>query len=419
MIKDFLNDRFGMFIHWGLYAIPARGEWVQSYERMDEKAYQKYFDEFDCSSCNPAKWARLAKECGMKYAVMTAKHHDGFCLFDSQLTDFKATKTRAGKDLVREYVEAFRNEGLKVGLYYSLLDWHHPDYPVYHDKQHPMRDNEEYKDISQEFSNYIDYFHGQVHELLTGYGKIDLFWFDFSYQDLVNDMSGEKWEASKLIQMIRSIQPDIILNDRMGGHTGSIFPTLQYGDFVSPEQYLPKKGMREKDGRSIPWEACITLNNHWGYYAGDNDYKQPKDIIRALVECTSKDGNLIVNVGPNAKGELPEESVRILKEVGEWMNKNSSSIYGCGAADLDKPEWGRLTKKGKKLYAHIFDRGIGPIILEGLSGKLCSARFLWDCSEVNISTPWNQPDNVTDAFLNLAAYKLPDERDTVIEIDLK
>lgn len=152
-------------------------------------------------------------------------------------------------------------------------------------------------------------------------GKLIYFGLTFSYQDSVNDMTGEKWEASKLIQMVHELQPDIVMNDRMGGHTGSIFPTLQYGDFVSPEQYLPKCGMKDADGNSIPWEACTTLNNHWGYFAGDNDYKQPKDVIRALIECVSKNGNLIVNVGPDARGNIPEESVRILREVGKWMQK--------------------------------------------------------------------------------------------------
>lgn len=418
-MQRFLHNRFGMFIHWGLYSIPARGEWVQSYERISAQEYQKYFDQFDCAGYNPKEWARLAKQAGMKYAVMTAKHHDGFCLFDSKLTDFKSVNTHAGKDLIAEYVEAFRSEGIQVGLYYSLLDWHHPDYPAYRDKQHPMRDNKEFEGISQNFSRYLHYFHEQVRELMTNYGKIDLLWFDFSYEDEVNDMSGEKWAATKLIRMVRELQPDIVINDRMGGHTGSIFPTLQYGDFVSPEQYLPKYGMKDAAGHSMPWEACITLNQHWGYFAGDSDYKPAKDVIRALTECVSKNGNLIVNVGPDARGRIPEEAAEILCTVGKWMQKNSSAIYGCGAAKFEKPEWGRFTQDGKKLYAHIFDRGIGPLVLENMAGKIQSARYLGDLSEVNIDLPWNQPDNATDAFLNFSSSRLPDEKDTVIEISLK
>jgi alpha-L-fucosidase len=414
----FLQDRFGMFIHFGLYSIPARGEWVQSYERIGEEEYRKYFEQFNPVDYRPAEWAKLARESGMKYAVLTAKHHDGFCLFDSQFTDFKSTNTPIGRDLIREYVEAFRAEGIRVGFYYSLLDWHHPDYPAYHDKQHPMRDNEEFNGIPQDFSRYVEYFHNQVKELLTNYGKIDLMWFDFSYEDSVNDMSGEKWGASELIRMIRSLQPDIILNDRMGGHTGSIHPTLQYGDFVSPEQYLPKYGMTDANGTSIPWEACVTLNDHWGYCAGDRNYKQPKDVIRALTECVSKNGNLILNVGPDAKGNIPEPAAAVLQQVGKWLRKNGDSIYRCKAAKREKPEWGRFTQNGKKLYAHVYERGIGPIFLEGMAGQIRSARLLSDGSEVNIETPWNQPDNHDDAFLNLGPGCLPDESDTVIEIDL-
>ncbi|MCL2699763.1 MAG: alpha-L-fucosidase, partial [Defluviitaleaceae bacterium] len=192
--KWFMHDRFGMFIHWGLYSIPARGEWVRSVERISNEDYQKYFDAFDPIGYDPREWARLAAKAGMRYAVLTAKHHDGFCLFDSKLTDYKATNTRAGRDLVREYVDAFRAEGLKVGLYFSLIDWYHPDFPHYEDRQHPMRDNEAFKNHAQveRFDRYLDYMHGQVREICTGYGKLDILWFDFSYPG----MSGEKWRAT-------------------------------------------------------------------------------------------------------------------------------------------------------------------------------------------------------------------------------
>lgn len=173
------EERFGMFIHWGLYAIPARGEWVRSTERISVEDYEQYFEEFDPVCYDPKKWAKLARQAGMKYAVLTTKHHDGFCLFDSAYTDYKATNTKAGRDLVREYVDAFRAEGIKVGFYYSLLDWHHPDYPHYGDRQHPMRENPAYGNEKRNFSNYVTYLHNQVRELMTNYGKIDLLWFDF------------------------------------------------------------------------------------------------------------------------------------------------------------------------------------------------------------------------------------------------
>ncbi len=413
----FMKDRFGMFIHWGLYSIPARGEWVRSQERISTEDYRKYFDAFDPKDYRPREWARLAREAGMRYAVLTAKHHDGFCLFDSGLTDYKATRTKAGRDLVREFLEAFRAEGLKVGLYYSLLDWHHPDYPAWGDPFHPMRGNEAFRDRKQDFGRYLDYFHGQVRELLTNYGKIDVLWLDFSYKGRDGDMAGETWRAAKLIRMVRGLQPDILVNNRLGGDGTQ--KELTYGDFTSPEQSLPRAGIADGSGNPVPWEACITLNDHWGYCAADHNYKQPKEIVRALAECAGKNGNLILNVGPDARGNFPGESVEILKKVGAWMEKNGESIYGCTAAPLPKPDWGRYTKKGNRLYAHLLDRGIGPVVLEGLSGKIAGARLLSDGSEVDCSLPWNVAESGGDAFLNLRSSALPCEADTVVELALK
>lgn len=411
--KWFRDVRFGMFIHWGLYSIPARGEWVRSHEKINIEDYEKYFHEFNPVKYDPKKWARAAKAAGMKYAVITTKHHDGFCLFDSKLTEYKVTNTPAGRDLIKEYVEAFRSEGLGVGFYYSLLDWYHEDYPAYGDRQHPMRDNESFKNRNHNFEQYIEYFHGQVKELLTNYGKIDIMWFDFSY----NDMTGEKWEATKLINMIRSLQPDIVIDNRLGGNLRAKEPEVYAGDFASPEQIIPPSGIVNEDGIPLPWEACITLNDHWGYASKDMNYKSPKQVIRALIECVSKGGNLLLNVGPNAKGEIPEESLSTLSEIGKWMKQNSESVYCCGISSYQKPEWGRYTQKGNKLYAHIFDRGIGPVNLNGLQGKIKSARLLKDMSEISISRPWNAHDYPDDCFITLGA-SLPDDIDTVVELDL-
>jgi Alpha-L-fucosidase len=418
--KWFLADRFGMFIHWGLYAIPARGEWVRNAERISNEDYQKYFEEFNPVRYDPVKWAKTAKNAGMKYAVMTAKHHDGFCLFDSALTDYKSTNTKAKRDLVKEYVEAFRSEDLKVGFYYSLIDWHHEHYPSYGDRHHPMRDNESYKDRKIDFSKYVDYLHGQVKELLTNYGKIDILWFDFSY----DNMCGEAWRATELIKMARSLQPGIIIDNRLGasqevGDIKSENPCIYAGDFASPEQILPPEGIVNDAGETIPWEACITLNNHWGYNSSDKDHKSPEQVVRALVECVSKNGNLLLNVGPDALGEIPAESIDILEDVGKWMCKNSGSIYNCGIAGMDKPEWGRYTLNGKKLYAHIYDRGIGPLGFKGLNNKIRKACFLADGSEVKLEKPWNTVEYADYAFINIIGQKLPDEKDTVIELELE
>ena len=424
--KWFLEDRFGMFIHWGLYAIPAAGEWIRSERRMSVEEYEEYFKEFDPVDYDPKKWAKLAKEAGMKYAVMTAKHHDGFCLFDSKLTDYKATNTKAGRDLVREYLDAFRAEGLKVGLYYSLIDWHHPDYPKYDDWHHPMRGREEYKDEKIDFDRYLDYMHGQVKELVTEYGKLDILWFDFSY----GEMCGEKWKAEELIRMVRSYQPDVIIDNRLEGSgekNGSIMsanPLSYSGDFASPEQIIPPFGIRDDNGELVPWELCATMNNHWGYCSWDHTFKSAKTIIQKLVECVSKGGNMMMNVGPDARGNIPGESVEILKEVGKWMQKNGNSVYGCTISEFSKPEWGRYTQKGNKVYAHIYETPLGALPLYGIAPeRIQKMRYLADGSQVDRGEAWNTKLYPDVAFAALGenpvcSYPLKDETDTVVEITL-
>ena len=412
----FQEARFGMFIHWGLYAIPALGEWIRSQKNITIEEYEKYFNEFNPKNYNPKEYAKLAKRAGMKYAVMTAKHHDGFCLFDSKYTTYKSTNTKCKRDLIKEYVEAFRGEDIKVGLYYSLLDWHHEDYPAYGDRHHPMRNNEEFKNKTYKFENYVQYFHNQVRELLTNYGKIDIMWFDFSY----DDMAGEKWQATKLMKMVRDLQPHIIVDNRLDDKKNIKKANLSpyTGDFDSPEQIIPPKGVVDENGNKVPWEACITLNNNWGYSAFDKDFKSSKQIVRALVECVSKNGNLILNVGPDANGEIPKESSDILEEVGNWMKYNGESIYKCKASMYAKPEWGRYTQNEKNLYCHIYDRGIGYLNLNNLRDKVEFATLLKDGSEIEIDFPWMAEEFVKDAFLNLKTSKLPDEIDTVIKLKL-
>lgn len=414
-LRWFQEARFGMFIHWGIYAIPARGEWVKQQESIPEEQYQPFFETFNPVDYDPRVWAKAARRAGMRYAVMTAKHHDGFCLFDSRYTDYKATNTLAGRDLIKEYVEAFRGEGLKVGFYYSLLDWHHPDYPIAGDAIHPFRNFSAYQQHTGNLPRYADYVRNQVEELLTNYGKIDIIWFDFSY----GDMRGEAWKATELVKMVRALQPDILIDNRLGGNIKAIEPEIYAGDFASPEQIIPPEGVTNEAGQPIPWEACITLNDHWGYHAQDKQWKSARTVVRTLVECVSKGGNLLLNVGPTARGEIPGECLRILDEVGEWMHRNGASIYGCGNADRPKPDWGRWTRNGKKLYAHLLDRGIGPINLRGLEGKVEYARLIADGSEVRLERPWNAAEYPDDAFVTFQSAELPDDWDTVVELTLK
>jgi len=422
----YTEARFGMFIHWGLYAIPARGEWVRSTERIPKEEYMKYFEEFDPVDFDPKKWARTAKEAGMKYVVLTAKHHDGFCLFDSQYTEFKSTNTRCGRDLVKEYVEAVRAEGLKVGLYFSLLDWYHEDYPHYHDAHHPMRDDHAYENSGRNFDRYLEYLHNQVREICTNYGKIDVLWFDFSYGEGPDALRGEAWRASELVEMVRTLQPGVIIDNRLevsGEGFGSLWegnPTPYHGDFVSPEQIIPPNGLLDKNGNDLVWEACVTMNNNWGYCQNDRFFKPSSMLIKKLVECVSKGGNLLLNVGPDAKGNISPQSMAILSDIGDWMKLNSKSIYGCGKAGMEKPDMGRITRKGNKLYYHLFENTVGCMPLIGLRGEeVKEIRWLATGAEVPIAKGWiydNYPDIV---FADLGPDPvLPDPVDTVLEVTL-
>jgi alpha-L-fucosidase len=422
--KWFVHDRFGMFIHWGLYALPARHEGVKHHERITDADYQKYFDHFDPDLFDPKAWAKAAKDAGMKYFVITTKHHEGFCLFDSAHTDYKSTNTPCGKDLIRPMVEAFRAEGLKVGFYHSLIDWHHPDFGV--DSLHPQRDNEEEKakNAGRDIAKYTKYLHAQVRELLTNYGKIDYLFFDFSY----GDFWGAKWGATELMRKVRALQPDVVVNDRLGREaTKEAEPPPYAGDFDQTEMDIPRATVCDQAGRAIPWEAWFTLTNSWCFSATDRAYKAPATIIRALVNCVSKGGNLTLNVSPDARGHLDAETWRILGEVGDWLAANGESIYGCGPAAFPKPEWGRFTQKGNLLYAHVLEPVIGHITLPNLRGRVRNGRVVATGAEALLCGYWNPGiqtfDGPDDIFFNFSVppqntWPLPDPRDTVVRFEL-
>ena len=422
--KWYTDARFGMFIHWGLYAIPARGEWVMSHEEIPLEEYKKYFDIFDPVDCDPKQWVKAAKNAGMKYVVLTAKHHDGFCLYDSAYTDYKITNTKAGRDIVKEFVDACHEEEMGAGLYFSILDWSHPDFPKYGDMFHPMRNNEAYKDEDIDFDRYLKFMHNQIEEIVSKYGKIDILWFDFSYADMV----GEKWRATDLVNMVRKYQPDVIMDNRLegnGDNHGSLItgnPTPYSGDFVSPEQILPPEGVVDVFGNPVPWELCCTMNNHWGYCNFDHTFKSASMLIRKLVDCVSKNGNMIVNVGPDARGNIPKESLEILKEIGEWMRLNGDSIYGCGKSELAKPEWGRYTQKGDVIYAHVLETPLGALPLSGVGPQeLDKVYYLADGTEMKRGEAWNTALYTDVSFVSFGddpvfTYPLPDTRDTVLKI---
>ena len=419
----FVQARFGMFIHWGLYAVPARGEWVRSNERMPEEKYMPFFREFDPSAADPKAWVQAAKEAGMGYVILTAKHHDGFCLFDSELTDFKSTNTPMGRDIVREFLEAGREAGLKVGLYYSLIDWHHPDFPHHGDRYHPMRSDPAASNEERDFKRYLAYMHGQVKELCTRYGRLDVLWFDFSYDQL----RGEAWRANELADMVRTLQPGILLNNRLevsGEGFGSLAqgePAPCHGDFVSPERMVPPEGLFDPQGRPLYWETSTTMNHSWGYCAGDPWYKPASLLLKKLVECVSKGGNFLLNVGPDGNGRIPRQAMDTLKYLGQWMQINGESIRGCGPSGMEKPEWGRITRRENVLYLHIYENALGPLPLYGIPAeKIRAMRLLQDGREIPLSVSWVHSDYPDMAFADLGPDPvLPDGDDTVLKVLLE
>ncbi len=415
------DARFGMFIHWGLYAQAARHEWVKQYERMTNEEYQKYFEIFNPDLFNPTEWAKKAKAAGMKYAVITSKHHEGFTLFNSEYTDFKATNTPYGKDILREWVDAFRAEGLRIGFYYSLIDWHHPDYTI--DSRHPQRvkTKEEYDALNKgrDMSKYREYMKNQVREILTNYGKVDILWLDFSFPGEFGK-GRDDWGSVELMKMVRELQPGILVNDRadLKDYEGG-------WDFTTPEQFKVQK-WPEKNGVRIPWETCQTFSGSWGYYRDEYTWKDNKQLLVLLIESVSKGGNLLLNVGPTARGTFDYRADKALAKMGEWMKYNSRSIYGCtqAPADFQAPDNTILTynPETNRLYVHLLDYPLQNLLLKGYGDKIKYVQFLHDASEIKIGKPhgyWIQQETGENDINVLLPVNKPNIEIPVIEIVLK
>lgn len=338
-LKWWHEARFGMFIHWGLYSVYGRHEWVMENEGIPVAEYEQAAKRFHPEPNAARAWAQLARRAGMKYMVMTTKHHEGFCHFDSKLTNYTA-KTACGRDLVREYVEAARAEGMRVGFYYSLMDWHHPDGALCATDENARR-------------RFVDYIHGQVRELCTNYGKVDILWYDVNWP-----LKPEGWEAVKLNTMVRQLQPDILLNNRTG------IPE----DFTTPEQVI-----RASDE---PWESCMTMNDSWGYQRADDNWKTPKNIVRNLVRCTRDNGNYLLNIGPRADGTIPIESVNILTEVGRWMDGHAELIHApVDPCKVRRSEFCDFVVRGNKLYVMVHFWPGSDLSIGGLKTKALSANI--------------------------------------------
>jgi len=419
----FTHDRFGLFIHWGLYALAARHEWVKSREQIPDDVYDnKYFKHFDPDLYDPDQWAAAASDAGMKYFVVTTKHHEGFCLWDSDLTDYKATNTPAGRDLLTPMVEAFNRRGLRTGFYYSLIDWHHPDY-VIDTRRHPYFDLPEAErqrlNADRDQMRYVDYMHAQVRELLTRYEPAIL-WLDYSMPDPEHpeDWSRGKgrtaWRSAELLEHVRSLAPKIILNDRLDLDEG--------WDVKTPEQAQPRQ-WPTLNGQRVVWEACQTFSGSWGYYRDEHSWRSTDQLIRTLIDCVSKGGNLLLNVGPTGRGTFDHRAIERLRGIGEWMKDHDRSIHGCTQApdDIPTPEDCRLTynPKTNRLYVHIFAWPYKHLHLDRLVDRVRYAQLLHDGSEVYAGPHGKHVDKREDTLILDLPLTEPNVRIPVIELFLK
>lgn len=336
------DARFGMFIHWGVYSAEGRGEWIMYQEHIPYGQYRKLAENFHPHAYDPAKWVALAKDAGMKYVILTTRHHDGYCLFDSRVSDFTSVKVGPGKDLIAEFAAACHKAGMKMGFYYSLQDWHFPGvqpqgYPKSNEILQPL----------------IKQAHEQVRELLTNYGKVDILWFDGMTPGDTN-----VWRSGELIRMARQLQPKILINDRAG--TG--------GDFVTPENVVT--------AHNQPWESCYTMNRTWGYAPYDQNYKPVAELIRLLTSCASQGGNFLLNVSPDGNGNIPIRQAESLNAIGKWLKVHGAAVYKAGPSPVVAPNLGFQCRVGDKVYL-LIQRWPGTVLPFAWCGSIVkSAKIL-------------------------------------------
>ncbi len=408
--------RFGMFIHWGLYAIPAGewqgrpvggiGEWIQHIARIPEEEYETLVGRFNPVKFDADEWARIARDAGMRYLVITTKHHDGFALFDSAVSDYDVMATPFARDIMKEISDACRLQSLRVGWYHSILDWHHPDYL-------PRQDWHRRPAESADFDRYRRYLKAQVRELLTGYGPIDIMWFDGEWEPFWTHEHGQD-----LYSLVRHIQPPIIVNNRVDkGREGMAGLTRRgfAGDFGTPEQEVPATGIP-----GMAWETCMTMNDTWGYKKDDRNWKSAADLLRTLVDVASKGGNFLLNVGPTAEGEIPPASVERLREMGRWLRPNSESIFGTSASPFGLLAWGRCTQRrledgSTRLYLHVFQwPPDGRLEVPGIANRARGAFLLAGGSSDGLEVTRDE-----DALRIAVPPDAPDPVDTVVALDVE
>ncbi len=406
--------RFGLFIHWGLYAIPAgewdgktnHAEWIRTTAQIPLEEYDKFVRQFNPVKFNAKEWVRLAKEAGMKYIVITSKHHDGFCLFDSKYTDFDVMSTPFQRDIMKELSEACREVGLKMCWYHSIMDWHHPDYL-------PRRDWEKNRSTEgANFDRYVQHMKAQLRELVTNYGKIGVLWFDGEWESTWNTQYGRD-----LYKYVRSLQSNVIINNRVGaGRSGMEGFTKEgefAGDFGTPEQQIPATGLP-----GVDWETCMTMNDHWGYNKHDQNWKSSKELIQMLADIASKGGNFLLNVGPTAEGLFPPASIERLHEIGQWMQINGEAIYATQASPFKKLDWGRCTQKAAgddtRLYLHVFNwPSDGKLKVPGIFNQAKQVYSLADPRKNLL--PVHREE---DALVITLPAQAPDPHNSVVVLDI-
>lgn len=387
-LKWWNDARFGMFIHWGLYSIPAGewngeknyGEWFLEQTHMPVSQYEKFADQFNPTHFDAAAWVHAAKQAGMKYIVITSKHHDGFGMYPSDLTDWCLRRTPFQRDPLKEIAEACKAEGIRFCLYYSIMDWHSPDWGVRRDWNDVAP-----KSAPPNMDRYVTYMKGQLKELLTRYGPIGLLWFDGQWESPWTEERGRD-----LYHYVRELQPEVIVNNRVGKPAASVTvgfeKTGTVGDYGTPEQTIPPNGF----GPGVDWESCMTMNDHWGFNKNDQNWKSTETLVRNLINCASKGGNFLLNVGPTSDGVIPAPSIERLKEIGDWMDINKESIYGTQAGPFSrKLSWGRCTSKREGdatlLYLHVFEwPEHGQLLVPGLKSKVQKAYLLADSKKANL-----------------------------------
>lgn len=370
--------RFGMFIHWGLYAVPAGawkertnyGEWIRHSAQIPLEEYEKFLGRFNPVKFDADEWVRMAKDAGMKYIVITSKHHDGFCLWDSKETDWDVGSTPFQRDILRELSEACRKGGVRFATYHSIMDWHHPDYLPRRDWEKDARPAD-----GADFDRYVRYMKNQLAEIVKGYQPAIL-WFDGEWESTWTHERGVD-----LYHYVRGLKPDIIINNRVDvlrdGMAGFSKDTRAVGDYDTPEQEIPAAAVTAKD-----WETCMTMNDNWGYNAQDRNFKSSEDLVRKLIDIASKNGNFLLNVGPTAEGTFPPESIARLRDIGGWMKGHGESIYGTKAGPFRSLAWGRCTQRtldggDTRLFLHVFDwPRDGKLVVRGLLNEAKGASLL-------------------------------------------